>query len=69
MSDAQTTGGYAVALHIIPPDLDILAQARPNCSVRFVEVGIKEAEELTSRYLTELEKPLLTVEESDEYFA
>ncbi len=69
MSDAQTTGGYAVALHVIPPDLDILAQARPNCSVRFVEVSVKEAEELTSKYLTELEKPLLTVEESDEYFA
>ncbi|MEM0014863.1 MAG: biotin-dependent carboxyltransferase family protein [Zestosphaera sp.] len=68
MSDAQTTGGYAVALHAVPPDLDILAQARPGRRVRFVEVGVDEAERLTSNYLNEVERPSLTTEESDEYW-
>lgn len=68
MSDAQTTGGYAVALHLVPPDTDVLAQARPRHKVRFVEVSIKEAEKLTSSYFSEVEKPNLTVEESEEYW-
>ncbi|MEM2021251.1 MAG: biotin-dependent carboxyltransferase family protein [Zestosphaera sp.] len=67
MSDAQTTGGYAVALHVIPPDLDILAQARPCQRVRFVEVNAEEAEKHTSKYLGEVERPLLTTAENEEY--
>lgn len=66
MSDAQTTGGYAVALHVVPPDVDILAQARPGHKIRFVEVSIEDAERLTSSYLNEVEKPALTLEEGEE---
>lgn len=68
MSDAQTTGGYAVALHVVPPDLDLLAQTRPGGKVRFVEVSIKDAENLTSSYLSEVEKPALTTEEGEDYW-
>lgn len=68
MSDAQTTGGYAVALHVIPPDLDLLAQTRPGGRVRFVEVDSKGSEDLTSSYLTEVENPALTTEEDEDYW-
>lgn len=67
MSDAQTTGGYAVALHVIPPDVDLLAQARPGHKVRFAEVSVKVAEELVSNYFKEVEKPKLTIEENSDY--
>ncbi|MEO3993535.1 MAG: biotin-dependent carboxyltransferase family protein [Desulfurococcaceae archaeon TW002] len=67
MSDAQTTGGYAVALHVIPPDLDILAQARPHQKVRFREVSVEEAEKHVSKYFSEVERPLLTTAEAEEY--
>lgn len=68
MSDAQTTGGYAVALHVVPPDTDLLAQARPGHKVRFVEVSVREAEKLASSYFNEVEEPHLIVEESEEYW-
>lgn len=67
MSDAQTTGGYAVALHVIPPDLDMLAQARPRQRVRFMEVSVEEAERHTSKYLSEVGRPLLMTAEGEEY--
>lgn len=68
MSDAQTTGGYAVALHVVPPDTDVLAQARPGHKVRFVEVSVKDAEKIASSYFSEVEEPHLMVEESEEYW-
>jgi len=68
MSDSQTTGGYAAALHVLPPDVDVLAQCRPGCFVRFTLVEIGEAEEETSRYLNLLEKPVLESEEEYEYW-
>jgi len=68
MSDSQTTGGYAVALHVLPPDVDVLAQCRPGCAVRFTLVEVDEAEEETSRYLNLLEKPILESEEEYEYW-
>jgi biotin-dependent carboxylase-like uncharacterized protein len=63
MSDAQTTGGYAVALHIIPPDVDLLAQMSPGRRVRFKLVSVEEAEQEVRKYLDELEKPKLVREE------
>jgi len=68
MSDSQTTGGYAVALHILPPDVDVLAQCRPGCIVRFALVEVEEAEDETSKYLNLLEKPALESEEEYEYW-
>ncbi|NPA97151.1 MAG: biotin-dependent carboxyltransferase family protein [Crenarchaeota archaeon] len=68
MSDSQTTGGYAVALHVLPPDVDKLAQCPPGTQVRFVEVDYEEAEKAVRRYLEDLEKPeLVSVEEESEY--
>ena len=64
MADAQTTGGYAVALHLPPPEVDRLAQCPPGTQVRFVLIDESEAEEMTARYLDELEEPRL--EEVDE---
>lgn len=68
MSDAQTTGGYAVALHVVLPDTNLLAQAKPGHRVRFVEISVNDAEKLVSSYLSEIEKPYLTIEESEEYW-
>jgi biotin-dependent carboxylase-like uncharacterized protein len=65
MADAQTTGGYAVALHVVQPDTDILAQLRPGRRVRFKLVSLDEAEGATSRYLAELENPTLRVVEEE----
>jgi len=68
MADAQTTGGYAVALHVVQPDTDILAQLRPGRRVRFKLVSLEEAEEITSKYLAELENPTLALAEEEEYW-
>ncbi|MCX8185428.1 MAG: biotin-dependent carboxyltransferase family protein [Sulfolobales archaeon] len=63
MSDAQTTGGYAVALHVLPRDTDSLAQLNPGQRVRFKLVDISEADSEVSNYLKELEEPILQREE------
>lgn len=65
MADAQTTGGYAVALHVVQPDTDILAQLRPGRRVRFRLISLEEAEDVTSKYLAELENPVLAVAEEE----
>lgn len=57
MADSQTTGGYPVALHVIPPDVDFLAQVRPQQKVLFLEITVPEAEKLTSDYFDEVENP------------
>ncbi len=68
MADSQTTGGYAVALHVLLPDVDRLAQCPPGSTVRFVEVSYSDAERIVKEYLEELEKPrITTVEEEEEY--
>lgn len=63
MSDAQTTGGYAVALHAVPRDVDLLAQLSPGQRVRFKLVDLREAEDEVRRYLDEVERPDLRKEE------
>lgn len=63
MSDAQTTGGYAVALHVIPPDVDLLAQLNPGQRVSFRLVDLDEAEGEVRRYLEEVERPAVRREE------
>ena len=67
MADSQTTGGYAVALHVLPPDVDRLAQCPPGSQVRFVEVGQSEAENIVRKYFEELESPMLVSVEEEEY--
>jgi antagonist of KipI len=42
--DGQTIGGYPKVVQVIDADLDYLGQARPGQEVRFVQVGMDEAE-------------------------
>lgn len=63
MSDSQTTGGYAVALHILPQDTDFLAQLNPGHRVRFELISLSEAEAEVGKYLEEISKPTLRREE------
>lgn len=41
--DAVSGGGYAMVATVISPDLDVLAQAMPGTTARFVEVDMDEA--------------------------
>jgi antagonist of KipI len=45
MADAQTTGGYPRIAQVIEADLPVLGQLRPGDVLRFVPVGLAEAEE------------------------
>lgn len=54
MKDAQTTGGYPKIAAVITPDLDMLGQAKPNDTVRFSEVKLKEARERLLEYRRKL---------------
>lgn len=42
--DGQTIGGYPKVAQVIDADLDLLGQARPGQDVRFVQIGMDEAE-------------------------
>jgi biotin-dependent carboxylase-like uncharacterized protein len=46
MADRQTTGGYPKIATVISADLRLLAQRRPGQAVRFVVIGMREAQEL-----------------------
>ena len=57
MADHQTTGGYAKIATVISVDLPLLAQAKPNDTVRFECISIKNAERLArqeNRYFKKL---------------
>lgn len=45
MRDAQTTGGYPKIAVATTPDVSMLGQAGPSCSVRFSKVTLSEAQE------------------------
>ena len=49
MADHQTTGGYAKIATVISVDLPLLAQAKPNDTVHFEQVSVKEAEKLAKK--------------------
>lgn len=58
MSDSQTMGGYAVALHVLHPDVDRLAHVQPNQQkIMFIEVDVENAEEIMKNYLSKLSIP------------
>lgn len=50
MKDAQTTGGYPKIAAVITPDLDRLGQAKPNDTVKFTEITLKEAHKRLLEY-------------------
>jgi biotin-dependent carboxylase-like uncharacterized protein len=52
--DGQTIGGYPKIAQVIRADLDLLGQLRPGDSLRFVEVGLAEAEDVYHRKLNDL---------------
>lgn len=57
MADHQTTGGYAKIATVISADLPLLAQAKPNDTIRFKQVSVREAEKAAKRekkYLNKL---------------
>jgi KipI family sensor histidine kinase inhibitor len=47
LADAQTIGGYPQIAHVIAVDLPLVAQLRPGDALRFREVTLEEAHELT----------------------
>jgi biotin-dependent carboxylase-like uncharacterized protein len=49
MADAPTVGGYPKPIAVCSADLGRLAQTRPGEAVRFVEVGVEEAQRLYRR--------------------
>lgn len=50
MADHQTTGGYTKIATVITPDINLMAQAKPGDSIRFVQVKIEEAHQLLKDY-------------------
>lgn len=50
MQDAQTTGGYPKIAVVISPDLCVLAQAKPGCSIKFSKVPLSEAQERSREF-------------------
>jgi antagonist of KipI len=50
MREAQTTGGYAKIAVVISPDLTVLGQAKPGCSIRFSRVSLSEAQERSREF-------------------
>jgi 5-oxoprolinase (ATP-hydrolysing) subunit C len=50
MRDRGSTGGYPKIATVIGPDLDALAQARVGARVRFVEIGIEDAQAEAKRF-------------------
>jgi len=68
MSDAQTTGGYAVALVLTQRSVDVLAQAQPGQKVRFKVVSVEEAEDENAKYLELLGNPPLIFKEGEESY-
>jgi len=67
MADSQTTGGYAVILHVIREDVDRLAQCSTGHKVRFSLVDTMTAEQFTALYSSILRNPPLQ-EPEEEYY-
>jgi len=56
MADAQSTGGYPRIAQVIEADLPVLGQLRPGDVLRFVPVGLAEAEERRRRARLDLRR-------------
>lgn len=54
LSDCQTTGGYTKIAHVITSDLWKIAQAKAGDKIKFVSVGIEEAQEVFIDYENKL---------------
>lgn len=56
MSDAQTTGGYAKIATVITPDLPLLAQLKPEGTVRFSEISAADSEKEYKKFIKHFKK-------------
>lgn len=54
MADRQTTGGYAKIATVIPTDIAVLAQCKPNTKITFKAVSLKEAEKIIIKHKKDL---------------
>jgi biotin-dependent carboxylase-like uncharacterized protein len=50
MRDAQTTGGYAKIAVALSSDLDMIGQAKPNDTIEFTKVSLRQAYEKLRAY-------------------
>lgn len=55
MADRQTTGGYAKIGVIASVDIPRIAQARPGSKLKFVSIGIDEAQKIYTDYWAAME--------------
>ncbi len=55
MRDAQTTGGYPKVAVVISSDLPMLGQAKPNDTIAFSKVTLKQAQEKLRQHRVALE--------------
>ena len=62
--DGQTIGGYPKIAHVISADVDKLGQLRPGEVIRFVRVGLEEAEALYRQKQAELREWLTRLRET-----
>lgn len=56
MADRQTTGGYTKIASVITPDLPRLAQAQAGTVIRFEQVSVEQAQELTVAYYRSIDE-------------
>jgi antagonist of KipI len=61
MADCQTTGGYPRIAQVAAVDLPLCAQLKPGDTIRFKEIGWKEAEILYIQHKHELHKLSLAI--------
>ena len=55
LADRQTTGGYAKIGVVAAADLPLVAQAAPGTAIRFVRIGVEEAEAAAREQLASLD--------------
>ncbi|MDR3595332.1 biotin-dependent carboxyltransferase family protein [Clostridium sp.] len=61
LADRQTTGGYPKIAHVASVDIQKIVQLKPNDSITFKQISLKEAEKLyfeREKYISELKKTI-----------
>jgi antagonist of KipI len=61
LADRQTTGGYPKIAHVASVDIQKIVQLKPNDSITFKQISLKEAEKLyfeREKYISELKKSI-----------
>lgn len=61
LADRQTTGGYPKIAHVASVDINKIVQLKPNDSIKFKQITLKDAEKLyfeREKYIHELKKSI-----------